>query len=174
MVDPLEGITTYQDEIPSLRRSIPHFRDVVMFDIGAFVGTWTIAALRSGAKFVYAIDPMVQISPELGYQNKYKAVKRAIDESLSLDSFVKDENIQEVGFVKIDVEGNELKVLRSGEQTLKRFKPKLMVESHDHMLLDAQFKVHTLLTEWGFTCNQVVHHSDQPGNLATYHLYFGF
>jgi FkbM family methyltransferase len=45
----------------------------------------------------------------------------------TLDSFCAQRNIQP-DFLKIDVEGNELKVFQGGIETLKKFKPKIMVE----------------------------------------------
>jgi len=45
----------------------------------------------------------------------------------SLDSYCNRNNI-EPHFLKIDVEGNELKVLFGGLETLKKYKPKIIVE----------------------------------------------
>jgi FkbM family methyltransferase len=42
----------------------------------------------------------------------------------TLDSF----GLDQVTFVKIDVEGHELEVLRGGEQTLARWRPMLLIE----------------------------------------------
>jgi FkbM family methyltransferase len=47
---------------------------------------------------------------------------------VSVDHFVTQNNLKEVSFIKIDVEGAELDVIRGATQTLKRFKPQLMIE----------------------------------------------
>lgn len=45
----------------------------------------------------------------------------------TLDSYCSRHNI-EADFLKIDVEGNELKIFQSGIETLKKYKPKILVE----------------------------------------------
>lgn len=45
----------------------------------------------------------------------------------TLDSYCTRNNIQP-DFLKIDVEGNELKIFQGGVNTLKKYKPKIMVE----------------------------------------------
>ena len=47
--------------------------------------------------------------------------------SETLDSYCSRRNI-EPDFIKIDVEGNELKILKGGIETLKRYRPKIHVE----------------------------------------------
>lgn len=46
----------------------------------------------------------------------------------TLDSFVKNYNLNRIDFIKIDVEGHELKVLEGAVTTLKQFKPSMMIE----------------------------------------------
>lgn len=45
----------------------------------------------------------------------------------TLDSY----KIENVGFIKIDVEGHEISVLRGGEQTLRKWKPNMIVEFNE-------------------------------------------
>ena len=45
----------------------------------------------------------------------------------TLDLYCKQHNIKP-DFLKIDVEGNELKVFQGGVDTLKKYKPKILVE----------------------------------------------
>lgn len=45
----------------------------------------------------------------------------------TLDTYCKQHNIKPA-FLKMDVEGNELKVLKGGMETLKKYKPKILVE----------------------------------------------
>lgn len=45
-----------------------------------------------------------------------------------LDEVIKTSNFQAIGFIKIDVEGHELAVLRGGMDSLVRFKPLLLIE----------------------------------------------
>jgi FkbM family methyltransferase len=42
--------------------------------------------------------------------------------------------LERCDFIKIDVEGFELKVLEGAEQTIKKFRPKMLIEINDHTL----------------------------------------
>lgn len=47
---------------------------------------------------------------------------------MRLDDWAKIEEIHSLSFIKIDVEGNELKVIEGAKKTLARLRPKLMIE----------------------------------------------
>ena len=49
----------------------------------------------------------------------------------TLDSVVSEFGLSRVDFVKIDVEGHELEVLRGASETLGRHHPKIVMETHD-------------------------------------------
>lgn len=55
-------------------------------------------------------------------------------ELTTLDEFVVQHRLERVDLIKIDVEGFDLKVLRGGAETLKRFRPLLFVELSDSNL----------------------------------------
>ena len=48
-------------------------------------------------------------------------------ESITLNSFVINNNIEHIDFIKLDVEGAELDVLKGARETIKKFKPKLAI-----------------------------------------------
>jgi FkbM family methyltransferase len=50
--------------------------------------------------------------------------------TVRLDDDVREQSLPAPGFIKIDVEGMELSVLRGAESTLKTFKPALFLELH--------------------------------------------
>jgi FkbM family methyltransferase len=50
--------------------------------------------------------------------------------SLSIDDLVKKKQLTNVNFIKLDIEGAELKGLQGAEQTLKTFKPKLAISAY--------------------------------------------
>lgn len=58
--------------------------------------------------------------------------------------------LREVGFIKIDVEGHELAVLRGAAATLERDRPNLLVESNDHHHPGAVGKLTELLRAQGY------------------------
>jgi hypothetical protein len=72
----------------------------------------------------------------------------------SLDSFLAERpGIDRVDWIKIDVEGAELGVLRGGERTLKRYKPNLLVELHEFHRADISLEVWSYLSALGYSCD---------------------
>jgi FkbM family methyltransferase len=55
-------------------------------------------------------------------------------ESITLDDFVRQNGITQINLVKIDVEGFELKVLKGAAESIKKFKPVLIIEVDDEHL----------------------------------------
>jgi len=51
-------------------------------------------------------------------------------ETITLDDFVAERGIDRLGFVKMDVEGAELNVLRGAHDSLKRFAPRLAIAAY--------------------------------------------
>ena len=56
-------------------------------------------------------------------------------ETRSVDQLVRELNIPHVDFVKIDVEGAELDVLAGAEETINRFRPKVLMEFNSYALV---------------------------------------
>jgi FkbM family methyltransferase len=48
----------------------------------------------------------------------------------TIDDYVRENDIEKVDLIKIDTEGHELFVLQGGIETLKKFKPKVIMEHH--------------------------------------------
>jgi FkbM family methyltransferase len=65
-------------------------------------------------------------------------------ETITLDTFVKQQTLKAVDYIKVDVEGAELEVLRGAEQTLKSFKPVLIVEFNSAITNVAGYDLATL------------------------------
>ncbi len=49
-------------------------------------------------------------------------------QTTTLDDFVSHHNVRRMDFLKIDVEGAELRVLRGASESLRRFRPTIMIE----------------------------------------------
>jgi FkbM family methyltransferase len=61
-----------------------------------------------------------------------------------------DLGLTDIGFIKIDVEGHELAVLKSAEQTLRRDKPALLIEADTRQRPDAVASVVAFLESLGY------------------------
>jgi FkbM family methyltransferase len=50
--------------------------------------------------------------------------------TMTLDSFVKEYNVERVDFIKIDAEGSEREIIKGAKETIKRFKPKMAIAAY--------------------------------------------
>ena len=48
-----------------------------------------------------------------------------------LDDIIRTHNLDRIDMIKIDVEGAELGVLKGAEQTIRKFKPRILIEEHE-------------------------------------------
>jgi len=64
---------------------------------------------------------------------------------ISLNNFIKLKKIKKVDFIKLDVDGHELDVLKSGDKFLKNNKPIIFIEIAPY-----------LYPEFGYTCSKLI------------------
>jgi len=62
---------------------------------------------------------------KLGRYTKSVKVK-----TMTLDSFVKEYNVERVDFIKIDAEGSEREILKGAKETIKKFKPRMAIAAY--------------------------------------------
>ena len=74
-------------------------------------------------------------------------------EVVKLDDWMKSKNIQKIDFIKIDVEGNEMKTLFGGKNTIQQFKPTLMVEMEQRHHETPIWNEISEVESWGFDAN---------------------
>lgn len=60
--------------------------------------------------------------------------KNATQKQITLDSFVRENNISRLDYIKIDTDGHELFVLRGAREVLKRFRPLIVFEVMNYEL----------------------------------------
>ena len=76
-----------------------------------------------------------------------------------------EEGLGDVGFIKIDVEGHELAVLRGAEGLLRRCRPALLIEASDEHRPGALASIRSLLEPLGY-CGYVVENGRFPAGGA--------
>jgi FkbM family methyltransferase len=72
---------------------------------------------------------------------------------VKLDDFVIDNNVQRVDFIKIDVEGYELEVMRGGRNTIDKYKPIIQFEYNKQASQNGKWtfsQAYDLLSECGY------------------------
>lgn len=83
----------------------------------------------------------------LGSNAEFDEHLRVVVDGDTLDGFCARAGLTRIDFVKIDVEGAELHVLRGGEATIERLRPVVMVEVEDRHL--ERFGTHSSqIAEW--------------------------
>jgi FkbM family methyltransferase len=89
-----------------------------------------ILAYNLGLSTEKGILHMIQHSPSNsgGFRMTNNPTNSVAVPVISLDEFVSENHLMKVDFIKIDVEGFELQVLKGAQETLKRFKPILVFE----------------------------------------------
>jgi FkbM family methyltransferase len=131
--------------------------DWVVLDVGANVGVYSILAGRLASQGqVFAFEPTstaAMCSENLSANGvaNVSVVRRAVSDMtgerfdkvyrvwgqspdeevfdfVSLDDFCAAESLERVDLIKVDVDGYELETIRGAQQTLKRFRPALIVE----------------------------------------------
>lgn len=135
----------YELETNRAIRSVLH-RAKWMIDIGAGHGELSILFKRAGAA-VFAVEPLARGGYNI-YENlmannislddisvieKYIGDIKELEEKWALDGMALDSipvDRSFFGFIKIDTDGHELNILRSGLALLVNARPALLVETH--------------------------------------------
>lgn len=79
-------------------------------------------------------------------------------ETISIDEFVKEKNIQKIDFIKMDIEGVELQALKGAEKTIINHRPYLAICIYHHYndLFDIPFYLAEILSDYSL---EVWHYS---------------
>jgi FkbM family methyltransferase len=80
------------------------------------------------------------------YPDKFPVVQEIVVNTTTLDG----EQISPIGFIKIDVEGAEIDVLKGGARTLAEQKPVLLIEIEERHRKDATKDVPNFMLEYGY------------------------
>lgn len=78
-------------------------------------------------KEIYSSWPL-ENSSDLHEEHRGRLMSTQGASTATLDSYIRQNNLQRIDFIKLDVDGNEFDVLMGAQETLKQFKPALMME----------------------------------------------
>ena len=62
-------------------------------------------------------------------------------EAIDLDTALSDQNLTKIDWLKIDVEGHEVEVLKGSKTTLKKFSPKIIIEMFNKTTIKEAIKI---------------------------------
>jgi hypothetical protein len=90
------------------------------------------------------------------HKGTYNSLRGAT--TIQLDQWAEENNIDRLDFVKIDVDGFEVDVLEGARQTLKRFRPQIMMEFAPYVFRERGRTFNelvTLLRQEGYQAREV-------------------
>jgi len=96
--------------------------NAAVWDLHGFSMGHTLNEENAGASIVHEVEGLI---------NEVSAIP-----TVTIDGLMKDGEIPDVHFIKIDCEGSEMRILRGAEQTLRNHRPKLLIEINRQMLED--------------------------------------
>ncbi len=140
-----------------------------VLDIGSQYGDYAIVCNKIYHANVIAFEPLyrnyfmiekfakinkanVTIYPfAIGIKDKFEDIHVNSDKLTETIHFVPLDyfNFKNVDLIKIDAEGFEMEVLESGIETIKKYKPKIIIETHSFWL---EKEVREKLKELGYEC----------------------
>jgi len=114
------------DTFDKLRQNSRRYSNISCLD--SALGNKISSAQLAVASDCPAIDTITDSQYYKDSSQKYDEFKKI--KMITLDSFVKLNNVKKVDFIKIDSEGYELKVLEGARQTIKKFSPVIAVSAY--------------------------------------------
>lgn len=112
----------------------------VVYDIGATTGEYSLKCARKGARVLafeleaHSYEALCQHVKTNGFENQVIPFHCRIDDRAnSIDEFVERTEISPT-LLKIDIEGDEEKALCGARNTLSRWKPRIILETHSDLL----------------------------------------
>jgi|GEM_PF-727921 len=125
--------------------------NVKAFKLALWSSETTLKLYRTKGYFTSAISK-VDVFKNLIHQKKLNLIKKYEIKTVKLDDLIKNINLSKVDWIKIDVDGSEYEVILGSMNTLKRFKPKLIIEIHDQKVGN---KILKILKDLGYEASLV-------------------
>lgn len=137
---------------------------MTVMDIGARIGLHTFRMKKLVGKEgkVLAIDPKKSAFKALKRTAKLNNYSVIIDNvilsdenrgrEMKMDDYVKLKNLSNLDFILMDIDGGEYRVIKGGLESLKKFKPMIMLEMHpSHLGREGTEKLIDLLVFCGYS-----------------------
>jgi FkbM family methyltransferase len=114
--------------------------NVKPFKLALWPSETTLKLYRTKGYFTSAISK-VDVFKNLIQRKKLNLIKKYEIKAIKLDDLTKNINLNKVDWIKIDVDSSEYEVVRSSMNTLKLFKPKLIIEIHSQEIGNKILKI---------------------------------
>ena len=154
---------------------------MTVLDAGARIGlhTFRFKKLVGDNGKVYAFDPDEKTFPTLlrnAKLNNYSifAENKALSDKnegkeITLDSYAAAKNLDRLDFVKIDTDGYECQIIKGGLNTLKKFKPVMVIEFNRKSLENGSLEpMVDLLRAFGYSFFQSKSLKEYPDNKSMF------
>jgi FkbM family methyltransferase len=97
--------------------------DILAFEKAVSNNTGTAIIYDTDAKHTFSVTVNKNMSDDLT-----QSFIETVIEIITLDSFIKENNIEKIDLIKIDVETHEPEVLEGFRENIQKFKPTLLIE----------------------------------------------
>jgi FkbM family methyltransferase len=124
----------------------------------------TTASRPAGLHSSWPLDKGEDVHPTLGGALKLLGAANVT----TVDLLVQELGLPRVDWIKIDVDGHELEVLRGASETLKEHAPTMMIElaPYCHAHVPGQFEsLVSVLLEAGYKLHDIARRRELPGNI---------
>ena len=109
---------------------------------------------KSGEQlFVEGSGPGTRVSPNASRPDAARL------ETLTIDDMVRNEKLDCVDSIKMDIEGAELESLRGAENTIRQFRPKLAISVDHNLMTFGKPPVHRQPWAGVPICAEALHHT---------------
>ncbi len=95
--------------------------------------------------------------------NRNNSERKILVDAISIDEFVESRSLEKVDFIKMDIEGAELKALKGGSNSLVKFRPQLAISIYhsNNDMLDIPLYLNDLLKDYVFKIGQYSPDNDE-------------
>ncbi|MEK7629858.1 MAG: FkbM family methyltransferase [Patescibacteria group bacterium] len=165
------------EEVTTLQTILKNISNSIIIDAGAGYGDYACGMAFNTNAIVYAFEPELALYSSLvktaqhnkldkrvhcynlaladkeGFLDVKIPNQKIIFPTTTIDNLIEKENVERVDFIKADIEGAELNMLKGSVGCLKKFKPHLLleiVEEHSERMGNSVDELLKFLHEFGY------------------------